>query len=163
MKLTAKTALWVALALVIAGSIPATLVTIVMYPKVIDNGEQIDTVTQDAAVAKARAEIAAANASATRKFNRKLTTSLILGCKANNLVKLRLRQYFAREIQAVRRTDPTLYPDIPPATFAQLVTERVAQLQRTISDLSRTDCEGRYPNLPPAPEQTVLFGPRSLR
>lgn len=70
------------------------------------------------------------------------------GCQGGNLLRAGLREAELEEIATTEATDPRLFPDIPPAVFAQLVDESVARSYRLIRvNYADRDC-GTKINLP---------------
>lgn len=55
-----------------------------------------------------------------------------------------LQAYFEGEIAATEATDPSLFPDIDPDVFAQLIDEKVARLQALVDTFDPAGCAAAY-------------------
>ena len=55
-----------------------------------------------------------------------------------------LTNYFTNQIEAVRQTDPELFPDIPPVEFERLIQARVDGLKHVRNAFDAADCENLY-------------------
>lgn len=90
------------------------------------------TIVQIRGVAEDTTEIAA-----------QLQQDLIEACEDS---RIPLRDYFQGEIAATRATDPTLFPDIPPEVFSQLLEIKLHRLRGVVEVLDPTDCADQYNN-----------------
>jgi hypothetical protein len=130
MTITKRTAWIMAICLIIAGSIPATLVTIALYPQISTNTESI-----------ASAEELAANTAAD---NQRQQESLLAGCKTNNQLRQAVANVYRNDIDGLKKANGDLFPDIPPAKFARLIKKNIEKARESVKELHPVGCEKRY-------------------
>ena len=70
-----------------------------------------------------------------------LQENLIASCETT---RSPLQAYFEGEITATERTDPALFPDIPPAVFERLIAAKVERLQALVDTFDPDTCADAY-------------------
>lgn len=68
-------------------------------------------------------------------------SDLIAACEKN---RAPLHDYFQGELASTRTTDPSLFPDIPPEVFAQLLSVKIDRLKAVIETFDPAGCAEQY-------------------
>lgn len=106
---------------------------------------RIESVAEDAHDAATSANQTAAEVEA---FTIRLREAQVESCERNNDTRRALIGSLRKQNHDSRQTDPSLFPDIPPDRFQELVQQQIKTNQETIKTLQPVDCEAAYPKGP---------------
>lgn len=95
--------------------------------------------------AQTAAQVAAAITKQLVKFTEALRDANVTGCERQNEVRQALRSRITQDIHDTRHTDPSLFPQIPPDEFAQLLRKRIKRLREQRAGIPDAPCDKIYP------------------